>query len=118
LPYALVGEFVLLLEPILVGYILFVAARYADLTSLASVYIIVTSFVFLMLTGEDSESFRSKVVLSAALPLAYVLMYILTAVEFAALVSSIKKSGQLFRREMHKSSWEHVERSGGSVTVV
>jgi hypothetical protein len=45
-------------------------------------------------------------------------MYILTAVEFAALVSSIKKSGQLFRREMHKSSWEHVERSGGSVTVV
>lgn len=117
LPYALVGEFVLLLEPILVGYILFVAVRYTDVTSLISVYIIVTGFVFLMLTGEDSESTRSKVVLSSALPLAYVLMYILTAVEFAALVSSIRQSRQLFRREMHSSSWEHVERSGGSVTI-
>lgn len=117
LPYALVGEFVLLLEPILVGYILFVAVRFTDVTSLISVYIIVTGFVFLMLTGEDSETTRSKIVLSAALPLAYVLMYILTAVEFAALVSSIRKSRQLFRREMHSSSWEHVERSGGSVTI-
>lgn len=117
LPYALVGEFVLLLEPILVGYILFVAVRFTDVTSLISVYIIVTGFVFLMLTGEDSETTRSKIVLSTALPLAYVLMYILTAVEFAALVSSIRKSRQLFRREMHSSSWEHVERSGGSVTI-
>lgn len=117
LPYALVGEFVLLLEPILVGYILFVAVRFTDVTSLISVYIIVTGFVFLMLTGEDSETTRSKIVLSAALPLAYVLMYILTAVEFAALVSSIRKSRQLFRREMHSSSWEHVERSGGSVVI-
>ena len=117
LPYALVGEFVLLLEPILVGYILFVAVRFTDVTSLISVYIIVTGFVFLMLTGEDSETTRSKIVLSAALPLAYVLMYILTAVEFAALVSSIRKSRQLFLREIHSSSWEHVERSGGSVTI-
>lgn len=112
LPYALIGEFVLLLEPILVGFILFVAVRFTDVTSLISVYIIVTGFVVLMVTGEDSETTRSKIELATALPLAYVLMYILTAVEFAALVSSIRQSRQLFRREMRSSSWEHVERSG------
>lgn len=118
LPYAVVGEIVLLLEPLLVGYIIYVVARYADMTSLVSVYVIVTAFVFLMLSGEESESVRSKIGLAMALPLAYLLMYILTAVEFAALVKSLSQSRQLIRREMEKSSWEHVERSGEPVSVI
>ena len=117
LPYALVGEFVLLLEPFLVGYILFVVLRYADLTSLLSVYVIVTSFIFLILLGEESERFRVKLGLALLLPLTYLLMYILTAVEFLALIKSARKSRQLFKREMHKSSWEHVERSGEPVSL-
>lgn len=112
LPYALVGEFVLMLEPFLVGYILFVVVRYADMTSLISVYIIVTSFVFLMILGEESETFRTKLGLALLLPFTYALMYMLTAVEFAALMKSIRQSRQLFRHEMAESSWEHVERSG------
>ena len=118
LPYAIVGEIVLLLEPLLVGYIIYVVARYADLTSMVSVYVIVTAFVFLMLSGEESEPVRSKIGLAIALPLAYILMYILTAVEFAALIKSIAQSKQLFRREMVESSWEHVERSGEPVSVI
>ena len=88
------------------------------MTSLVSVYVIVTAFVFLMLSGEESESVRSKIGLAMALPLAYLLMYILTAVEFAALVKSLSQSRQLIRREMEKSSWEHVERSGEPVSVI
>lgn len=118
LPYAIVGEIVLLLEPLLVGYIIYVVARYADATSMVSVYVIVTAFVFLMLSGEESESVRSKIGLAMVLPLAYFLMYVLTAVEFAALIKSIRQSKQLFRREMAESSWEHVERSGESVSVI
>jgi len=117
LPYALVGEFVLLLEPILVGYILFVVVRYADITSLLSVYIIVTSFIFLMLLGEETEKFQVKAGLALLLPLAYVLMYILTAVEFAALIKSIRQAPQLFRRELTEASWEHVERSNQNVSI-
>jgi biofilm PGA synthesis N-glycosyltransferase PgaC len=118
LPYAIIGEIVLLFEPILVGYILFVVLRYADLTSLISVYIIVTSFIFLMLLGEETESFRTKIGLALLLPFTYVLMYVLTAVEFAALIKSIHQAPQLFRHEMTESSWEHVERSGEPVPIV
>lgn len=118
LPYAIIGEIVLLLEPILVGYILFVVFRFADLTSLISVYIIVTAFIFLMLLGEETESFRTKFGLALLLPFTYVLMYVLTAVEFAALIKSVRQAPQLFRREMAESSWEHVERSGKPVSIV
>ncbi|HET7302774.1 MAG TPA: glycosyltransferase [Candidatus Saccharimonadales bacterium] len=117
LPYAIVGEIVLLLEPLLVGYIMFVLLVFADTTSLLSVYIIVTSFVFLMLLGEDTETTKTKLTLAAALPATYILMYILTAVEFAALAQSIVKGRQLFRREVQHASWEHVDRSGQPVSL-
>jgi cellulose synthase/poly-beta-1,6-N-acetylglucosamine synthase-like glycosyltransferase len=117
LPYAILGEAVLLLEPLLVGYILVVTCLYADLTSMISVYAIVTGFVFLMLLGEETETTRTKFALAVALPATYVLMYILTAAEFAALVQSVRNRKQLFARTMEHSSWEHVERSGKPVSL-
>lgn len=117
LPYALFGELVLLLEPLLVGYILFVVLRYADMTSLISVYVIVTSFVLLMLLGEATETFLTKLSLALALPFLYFLMYILAAVEFIALVQSLGRARLLLGNAQEASSWEHVERSGGSVLL-
>lgn len=117
LPYALLGEFILLLEPILVLYILVVTIEYLDITSLLWVYSIVSSFVLLMMLGEDSESFRTKAGMSLILPFVYFLMYILTAVEFLALIKSIRTSKQLFSKERIEGSWEHVERSGTPLTI-
>jgi biofilm PGA synthesis N-glycosyltransferase PgaC len=117
LPYALFGELILLIEPFLIIYILAVTVLFADVTSLASVYIIVSVFVFLMLLGENTETLRTKLTLSAALPVAYFLMYILAAVEFLALFKSILRSKQLFSGKMERSSWQHVERSSKPILV-
>ncbi len=117
LPYSIVGEFVLLLEPLLVGYILVITALYADVTSLVSVYAIVTAFVFLMVSGEETESWRAKLQLVLLLPAVYFLMYILTAVEFAALVQSLRNIRKLLNRDMERASWDHVERSGENISI-
>jgi poly-beta-1,6-N-acetyl-D-glucosamine synthase len=117
LPYAIFGEFILLLEPFLVAYILYVTVRFLDLTSILSVYCIVSAFVFLMLLGEDSESWRSKGFMSIVLPLVYFLMYILTAVEFVALLRSMRQSKKLFDNKVYEGSWEHVERSGKPIAI-
>ena len=117
LPYAIIGEIVLMLEPLLVGYIAVVTCLYADLSSMLSVYAIVTGFVFLMLLGEETESTRTKLVLALALPATYLLMYVLTAAEFVALIQSVRNRKQLFSRTMENASWEHVERSGKAVTL-
>lgn len=117
LPYAIFGEAVLLLEPILVGYIIYTTFAYGDLSSLLSVYLIVSGFVFLMLSGEESEAFKTKLGLAFVLPLAYFLMYILAAVEFIALIQSAMKTKHLLKQDYNEGSWEHVERSGGRVTL-
>jgi len=117
LPYALVGEAVLLVEPLLVGYILFVVVRYADLTSMISVYVIVSAFVYAMVSSESTETWHSKLRLTLMLPLVYFLMYILTAVEFAALIQSLRRAPGLLKPMQESSAWEHVERQGGTVAI-
>lgn len=117
LPYAIFGEIILLIEPLLVGYILWATINYADTTSLLSVYIIVSTFIFFMLLGENTETTKSKLMLSGILPLAYILMYILAAVEFLALVKSIIRHKQLLSGVSEKSSWEHVERSSKDIAI-
>ncbi len=117
LPYALFGEFILLIEPLLVGYILYVTVRFSDMSSLLIVYIIVTSFIFLLLLGEQTEKSYTKIILAAMLPFVYFLMYILSLVEFIALFQSIKDSKKLNKNGAGQASWEHVERSGKPVTL-
>lgn len=118
LPYALISEATLFIEPLLVGYILFVVVWYGDLTSLLSVYVIVTGYVFLMLLGEETESLRTKVSLALLLPVVYLFMYVLTAVEFLALIKSLTRTKRLLQRTEEKSSWDHVERSGKAVDLI
>lgn len=116
-PYAVFGEIILLIEPFLVFYILYVTITYADVSSLLSVYLIVTGFIFLLLLGEHTEKLWMKVTLAMFLPFIYFLMYILSVVELVALLQSIKKVKPLLKREQEKSSWEHVERTGESVVL-
>lgn len=117
LPYALVGEMILFLEPLLVGYIVYITLRFGDLSSMLSVYLIVTTFIWLLVLGEETEKTSTKLGLAFVLPVAYFLMYILSAVEYLALLTSIKKVRQLNRHDEHSVSWEHVERSSKPVVL-
>lgn len=117
LPYALFGDLVLLVEPLLVAYIFAMVVLYYDFVSILWVYSIVSAFVFLMLLGEHTESWNSRASLSLVLPAVYVLMYILTAVEFLALVKSLGGFKQLFDSVQREGNWQHVERSSRAVSI-
>lgn len=115
-PYAVFSELTLLFEPLLVGFIIAIVIIFGDVGSLLWVYGIVTSFVFLMLLGEETETRSMKLVLAASLPVVYVLMYVLTAVEFVALIRSIRNITHLHDAD-GPGSWQHVERVGGSLVL-
>jgi cellulose synthase/poly-beta-1,6-N-acetylglucosamine synthase-like glycosyltransferase len=117
LPYALFGEFTLLLEPILVGFIIGVTIAFGDLSSLLWVYAIVSAFVLLLVLGEDTEPWPAKLLLFVYMPLVYLLMYVLTAVEFLALLKSIRNIKNLRNKRTQHGAWQHVERKGGIVKL-
>lgn len=116
LPYALWAELVLLIEPLLVGFIGYIVVAYGDLHSLLTVYLVVTGYIFLNVMGEPSETFRSKLRLSLWAPVMYIVLYILLIVEFAALLQSIYKAQQL-RSGEKDTTWQHVERAGAVVKL-
>lgn len=111
LPYALFSEAILFLEPLLVGYIIWVTIHFTDITSLLCVYCIVTIFISIILFGEDTERWQDKSKLAVAVPFLYLWMYVLTIVEFAALLQSLKHARRL-RQSEASVSWQHVERLG------
>jgi poly-beta-1,6-N-acetyl-D-glucosamine synthase len=117
LPYAIFSELTLIFEPLLVGFILAVVLIFGDITSMLWVYGIVTAFVFFMVLGEDTETPSAKLLLILCLPLVYGLMYILTVVEFTALIKSIRNIKNLHNKKAEQGSWQHVERSGAAVTL-
>jgi poly-beta-1,6-N-acetyl-D-glucosamine synthase len=112
LPYALFGEFALLLEPVLLTFVVVMAFLYGDSKSLLSVYLIITVYVVLNVWGESTETWKSKARLIISVPVAYALMYLLTIAEYGALFQSLKKVPALFREGVSEGKWEHVERAG------
>ncbi len=112
LPYAIFGELALLLEPLMIGVVVGVSLFTQDFASLLSVYLLVTSYILLVVLSETTESIKQRLKLAATIPFMYMLLYILTVVEFAALVKSVRNSRSLFSNKPQEGKWEHVERLG------
>ncbi|MDQ3094313.1 MAG: glycosyltransferase, partial [bacterium] len=112
LPYALIGELTLFIEPLLLSFIIYMSFLYGDSKSLLGVYIIITAYISLNIITENTETFKSKISLIPGIPAAYVLMYLVTIVEFYALIKSLIKIPKLLKPGKEKPTWEHVERAG------
>ncbi|MDQ3123408.1 MAG: glycosyltransferase [bacterium] len=115
LPYAILGELTLFIEPILLTFIILMSFVYGDSKSLMGVYIIITAYITLNIFTENTESLKSKLSLIPGIPAAYVLMYVVTVVEFYALIKSILRMPKLLKPGKEKPTWEHVERAGATI---
>jgi biofilm PGA synthesis N-glycosyltransferase PgaC len=111
LPYALWAEVMFGLEPFLIAYIFLVVYTYHDLSTLLSVYLVTSTYIGLNILFDDSETTGSKLRLLPLTLIQYPLFFILSAVEYAALIKSLARIHQL-RSSLGHGSWEHVARAG------
>ncbi|HEX7260132.1 MAG TPA: glycosyltransferase family 2 protein [Candidatus Saccharimonadia bacterium] len=117
MPFALFSEFTFLLEPLLIGFILYIVIRYQDFGTLLGAYAVMTIYLALNVIAEETETRRSKLRLTALAPLQYPFTFVLTAVEYAASIKTLIHMRQLVRGG-GESRWNHVERSGAAVEAV
>jgi len=117
LPFVVMSEFFLLLEPVFMGFVLYVALMYGGLTGILTVYLTVTFFNFVNVVADDSESARGKMRLLAIVPIAYPLLLVMSYVDFIALMKSLRKLPDLVKGRSQGSHWQHVERSGKPVSL-
>jgi poly-beta-1,6-N-acetyl-D-glucosamine synthase len=91
LPYAIFGDISFLFEPVIVGYILFLMIYYHDFFTLVSAFLVVSFYITMNILAEDSIPFSDKTLMVLLSPTMYFFFYILSFVEYLALLKSLAK---------------------------
>jgi biofilm PGA synthesis N-glycosyltransferase PgaC len=112
LPFAVYSDITFLFEPIIVGYIVFITLFYRDLYTLLSAFIVLSSYIGINVLAEDTIPLSEKMKLIIFVPIMYFLFYVLSYVEYVALIRSVLKLHKL-KESISKGicNWQHVERT-------
>lgn len=111
LPFALFGDLMYLLEPLLLSYILAVSIAYQDPWAILSAWIVISSYLILNVLAEDTFSTWTKLKMVILAPFMYLTFYILSFVEYIALMKSVLKLHTLHASLLQdKLDWVRVMR--------
>lgn len=111
LPMAFLSEVILLLQPFVLSYIIFLSIRYATIGFFLGAYMTITLYVLATIWPDEHFSVRRKLGLSLYAPSLYFIFYVMDAVQVIAIVRCLLKPKEV-RRIEHKSTWISPERSG------
>jgi poly-beta-1,6-N-acetyl-D-glucosamine synthase len=113
LPYALWQEIMYLIEPLIVTVVLGVAIYYRSPWTLISAMVVISGYVIANILSTVHLSRRDKALLSLMAPTMYVFLYLLSVVEYIALIQTIVKLPRL-RKSIsgEQVTWTSPERAG------
>jgi biofilm PGA synthesis N-glycosyltransferase PgaC len=115
LPMAFLGELLLILEPFLLGYIVYLSLHFHNPSIIIGAYITITIYILWNLWPDEHTSLLHKAKLTAYVPLLYFIFYIMNFVQFVAIVRCLFNFKQVLRVSKTESSWVSPERSGQAV---
>lgn len=113
LPYALWSDAAFFFEPFLIISILVLAIFYKEPYIIISAILVMTFFLAMNIVREDTVSFKTKLILLLIAPTMYVFFFILSFVEYAALIKSWKNMPVLKKSLSGKhNTWIPIKRLG------
>jgi len=111
LPYALFSDIAFFLEPLLVLYIVSVSILYQDFFTLISAFSILTFYTTMNIVAEDTIEVKTKIKLILLAPVMYFFFYILSYVEYIALIKSLLQAHTLKNSlGVNTYNWKPVKR--------
>lgn len=111
LPFALFGDCSFFFEPLIIGYILYIVIRFQDGGTLLTALGVIFFYISINIWAESTLTLLEKVILTIIAPSMYFLFYILSFVEYIALITSLIKLPQLKESlSQNTCQWEHVDR--------
>lgn len=112
LPMAFLSELMLLLEPFILGYVLYVSYVMQNPASVVGSYGLITIYLLLNLLPDEHTDAKGRTRLLLNAPAAYFIFYIMNIVQFTAIVRCLAHSKSLLARQQHVGTWKSPERSG------
>lgn len=112
LPMAFIGELMLLLEPLAVGYVIYVCYLLFNPSMLIGAYMTITVYLLLNLWPDEHMSVAKKIKMSLYTPMMYFVFYLMNIVQLAAIFRCITNYKQTFNRTQVNNNWVSPKRTG------
>jgi biofilm PGA synthesis N-glycosyltransferase PgaC len=110
-PMAFLGELIVLLEPLVLVYVLYICLQLASLSFIVGAYIFITVYLLWNLLPDEHMSAREKVRMSSYAPIMYFIMYLMNIVQIAAIIRCMFNHRQVTRRVKTHSTWKSPTRA-------
>lgn len=105
LPVALLGELLLLLEPLMMGYIIYLSISKQSIGIFLGAYITITLYTLWNIWPDEHMSFRQKLRMSVTAFIIYPLFYSMTLVQLLAVFKSFKNFKKIIDLSGQSNTW-------------
>lgn len=116
LPYALLQDIIFFFEPFIIGYFIYYMFTYADLSTFAAAFMVLSVYLLVNVWSSDHLKIRERARLSYYIAPMYLIMFVLSFVEYIALLHTLiglPKLGNSIRSK--HITWKSPARSGLAV---
>jgi len=112
LPFALFSDLAFFIEPLLLTYIFSLLLFFGDWLTLLSAFLVIGSYLSLNVLAEDTIPLGERIKLALIAPSMYFFFYLMSYVEYVALIKAYWKSNEIFAGLKEGAcGWEHVARA-------
>ncbi len=110
LPMAFFGEIMLLLEPVIFGYILYLSITYAEPGFFFGAYLTMVIYLAFIVWNDNTMNMARRIQMTAYFPIMYFIFYVMNAVQFVAIIRCLRDPAKLLRKKKTSSTWVSPER--------
>ena len=117
LPMAILSELVLLVTPLMWGYVFYLSLTTHNLQLVMGAYLTITAYTFINLWFDEHIKGWHRLRLSIYVPIMYMVFYIMDIVQFVAAVRCLAQTHRLVRGQDTTSTWVSPARTGRQVVA-
>lgn len=114
IPMAFLGEFLVLIEPLMIAFILYICFASFNSALIVGSYMTITLYVLLNVLPDENMTRGEKLQMAAYSPIIYFLFYIMNIVQLSAIVRCLRNYRQVQRKVSTGSTWVSPERVGAA----
>ncbi len=113
LPMAFFSEIMLLLQPLVIGYIIWLSIHYHTAGLFLGAYLTITMYVLLTIWPDEHSSIKRKLAKSAYAPMLYFIFYIMDSVQVVAIARCLMNPKMIARKAaQQQAAWTPPPRAG------
>jgi cellulose synthase/poly-beta-1,6-N-acetylglucosamine synthase-like glycosyltransferase len=117
LPMAIVSEILLLMEPLMIAYIIYLSIHFQTLGIVIGAYLTITLYTMSVLWPDEHLTTKDKFKLSLSATWIYGLFYIMDVVQLYAMFKTLHLYEHIIHREKSSSTWISPKRGTQNVTT-